>query len=346
MRTSTETAARVWGYMSEFPFAPTYYPGTTGRTANMAKEIVVAILVFDPARGHSGFSGRDARFSDPTDDSRTLSAGIAHDMIARVLSRVRATGRRIYGRRQRAPRIVQRTSLRVLRERDIEGSRHRRQTLVQPKSRRAYLRVAVDEVSRVVGEARYRVDALRRRNRLRVRSGELGQLERAHVGRRIDQPGDVDPVGLPQQRAVYGVEVDDRPCERRVEPRPRPLREGDRGEARRDGEIDASSFVEADTLRRVTSPDAKSSSSAAICRSIAVPYPDGRGTATLLLPVENLPANTGSAISPRTSIVLTKRSVASGAMPVTSSGVTIQSVRHAGIATGMSPPATYGTSSW
>ncbi len=79
VRTSADTTERVWSFVPEFPFAPTWYPGTTGRTSYLAKEIVVSMLVFDPRVGRAGFSGRGATFGDPTNPERRLSGAIALD---------------------------------------------------------------------------------------------------------------------------------------------------------------------------------------------------------------------------------------------------------------------------
>ncbi|HEX6850856.1 MAG TPA: hypothetical protein VF139_05555 [Candidatus Polarisedimenticolaceae bacterium] len=71
--------ARVWAAVERLPFPPTtFYPTTAERTRGMAKNVVVATMVYEPARARSGFSGRTALLTNPSNAGRTVAAAFAH----------------------------------------------------------------------------------------------------------------------------------------------------------------------------------------------------------------------------------------------------------------------------
>ena len=72
------TAARVWSVLDAFPYGPTEFYPSGGRTSRTAKGVVVHILVYDASRMRSGLSGRARRLDHPSDPTRVMSAAIAH----------------------------------------------------------------------------------------------------------------------------------------------------------------------------------------------------------------------------------------------------------------------------
>jgi len=71
--------SRVWSEVARLPYPPaTFYPTTSGRTRGMAKNLVVAAMLYEPARGRSGFSGTTALLQNPMNANRTVAAAFAH----------------------------------------------------------------------------------------------------------------------------------------------------------------------------------------------------------------------------------------------------------------------------
>jgi len=76
-----DTAERVWGALADFPFPPEEFYPRGGRTSLIAKNLLVALLVLDPARGRSGLSGRSRRLENPRDSAERISTAIANDRV-------------------------------------------------------------------------------------------------------------------------------------------------------------------------------------------------------------------------------------------------------------------------
>jgi hypothetical protein len=65
--------------MDSFPCPPSRFFGPDGKTRYVAKNLVVAIMVFDTDVGRSGLSGRARRLENPSDPTQRISAAIAHN---------------------------------------------------------------------------------------------------------------------------------------------------------------------------------------------------------------------------------------------------------------------------
>jgi hypothetical protein len=76
----TETAKKVWEAMQGFPYPVSEYYSGGGRTAYLAKSFTIHILVLDPARGRTGFSGRTVKLYAPGNTQKALSVAIAHNL--------------------------------------------------------------------------------------------------------------------------------------------------------------------------------------------------------------------------------------------------------------------------
>ena len=76
-----DTARRVWEALADFPFPPEEFYPRGGQTSLIAKNLLVALLVLDPARGRSGLSGRARRLENPRDAGQRISASIAHNRV-------------------------------------------------------------------------------------------------------------------------------------------------------------------------------------------------------------------------------------------------------------------------
>jgi hypothetical protein len=73
------TAARVWSHMSAFPFpAEDFYPAG-GFTSNQAKRVLAAVLVLDPAKGASGYSGVSRRLQSPSAANQLLGVAFSRN---------------------------------------------------------------------------------------------------------------------------------------------------------------------------------------------------------------------------------------------------------------------------
>jgi hypothetical protein len=70
---------RVWQQVARLPFPPTtFYPTTASRTRGMAKSLVVAAMLYESARGKSGYSGTTALLTNPASSSQTVATAFAH----------------------------------------------------------------------------------------------------------------------------------------------------------------------------------------------------------------------------------------------------------------------------
>ncbi len=76
-----DTARRVWEALADFPFPSEEFYPRGGQTSLIAKNLLVALLVLDPARGRSGLSGRARRLENPRDSGERISASIAHNRV-------------------------------------------------------------------------------------------------------------------------------------------------------------------------------------------------------------------------------------------------------------------------
>jgi len=73
-------ADRVWREVAKLPFPPTsFYPTTASRTRGMAKTVVVAAMLYETARGASGYSGTTALLQNPSNASQTVAAAFSHN---------------------------------------------------------------------------------------------------------------------------------------------------------------------------------------------------------------------------------------------------------------------------
>lgn len=76
----TATAAKIWAAVGTFHYPTFGYYGSGGRTSYLAKNIVPHILVFNPAKGKSGMSGRTVTLTNPEDSKQKLSTAIAMNL--------------------------------------------------------------------------------------------------------------------------------------------------------------------------------------------------------------------------------------------------------------------------
>ena len=73
------TAARVWEAISAAPFPPVDFYESGGLTSNLAKNLIVHVLVLEPLEGASGLSGRVVRLKNPGDPDQRLAVAFAHN---------------------------------------------------------------------------------------------------------------------------------------------------------------------------------------------------------------------------------------------------------------------------
>ena len=73
-------ADRVWREVARLPFPPaSFYPTTGSRTRGMAKNVVVAAMLYETARGKSGYGGTTALLTNPGNASQTVASAFAHN---------------------------------------------------------------------------------------------------------------------------------------------------------------------------------------------------------------------------------------------------------------------------
>jgi hypothetical protein len=72
-----ETARQVWEAINAFPYPPTDFGGPNSGTA---RNIVTPFMMFDPARGRAGVSGRATSLRNPANTAQRVSAsfGVGH----------------------------------------------------------------------------------------------------------------------------------------------------------------------------------------------------------------------------------------------------------------------------
>lgn len=74
---SGPTADRIWGAVADFSYPPFDFYASGGRTSEVAKNVVIHVLVLDPADGESGLSGRARTLENPQDPSQRLGVAFA-----------------------------------------------------------------------------------------------------------------------------------------------------------------------------------------------------------------------------------------------------------------------------
>ena len=73
-------ADRVWREVANLPIPPTrFYPTTASRTRGMAKNVVVAAMLYEAARGRSGYSGTTELLVNPGNTNQTVATAFAHN---------------------------------------------------------------------------------------------------------------------------------------------------------------------------------------------------------------------------------------------------------------------------
>jgi hypothetical protein len=73
-------ADRVWREVARLPVPPTtFYPTTASRTRGMAKNVVVAAMLYESARGGSGYGGTTALLVNPSNPNQSVAAAFAHN---------------------------------------------------------------------------------------------------------------------------------------------------------------------------------------------------------------------------------------------------------------------------
>ena len=73
-------ADRVWREVAKLPFPPTsFYPTSASRTRGMAKNLVVAAMLYESARGRSGYGGTTTLLENPSNSSQTVASAFAHN---------------------------------------------------------------------------------------------------------------------------------------------------------------------------------------------------------------------------------------------------------------------------
>ena len=79
---ATDTvSARVWAEVLRLPFPPRYfYPTTATRTRGLAKNVVVSAMLYDPARGRSGYSGTTALLVNPQNGNQSVATAFSRNL--------------------------------------------------------------------------------------------------------------------------------------------------------------------------------------------------------------------------------------------------------------------------
>jgi hypothetical protein len=73
-------ADRVWREVAKLPFpSGSFYPTTGSRTRGMAKNVVVAAMLYETARNASGYSGTTTLLTNPSNANQTVAAAFAHN---------------------------------------------------------------------------------------------------------------------------------------------------------------------------------------------------------------------------------------------------------------------------
>ena len=70
---------RIWTEVARLPFPPTtFYPTTASRTRAMAKNLVVAVMVYESARGQSGYDGTTTLLVNPANANQSVATAFGH----------------------------------------------------------------------------------------------------------------------------------------------------------------------------------------------------------------------------------------------------------------------------
>ena len=74
-------AARVWAEVARLPFPPRhFYPTSASRTRGLAKNLVVAVMLYETARARSGYSGTTALLVNPANGNQSVGTGFARNL--------------------------------------------------------------------------------------------------------------------------------------------------------------------------------------------------------------------------------------------------------------------------
>ena len=76
-----ETSMRVWNALSNFAYPATRFYPSGGRTSRYAMNLLFAFLLFEPAQGGSGFSGRMRGLENPANSAQRIAAAFAHNRV-------------------------------------------------------------------------------------------------------------------------------------------------------------------------------------------------------------------------------------------------------------------------